>query len=69
MGKVTFALKHLGAALLVKAVFYLIISILLIWLMKWAEITKIFSWKYVIVLAICLLLFSVMFKPYVPGKK
>jgi hypothetical protein len=69
MGKVIVAIKHLGAALLVKAGFYLIISIILIWLMKWAEITKIFSWKYVVVLAVGMLLFSVMFKSYVPEKK
>ncbi len=69
MGKIIVGIKHLGAALLVKAAFYLIISIILIWLMKWAEIIKMFSWKYVVVLAIGMLLFSVMFKPYMPQKR
>lgn len=69
MGKITLALKHIGAALAVKFVFYFIVSAFFIWFMKWGEIIQAFSWKYVFVLTVGLLLFSVMFKLYIPEKK
>lgn len=68
MGKIIIALKQLLAALSVKFAFYFIISLFFIWLLKWAEIIKAFSLKYVLVLTIGLLLFSIITKQYMPEK-
>mgnify|MGYP001186250405 CR=1 FL=1 len=53
-------IKSVMAALLVKLVFYFLISLLFIIIFQWAGISS-FSIKYVIVLALGLFFFSIMF--------
>ncbi len=55
-----FVVKSVVAALLVKLVFYFLVSLLFIMLFQWAGISS-FNIKYVVVLTLGLFLFSLMF--------
>jgi|GEM_PF-6828949 len=55
-----FIIKSMMAALLVKLVFYFLVSLLFIMLFQWAGISS-FSIKYVVILALGLFFFSIMF--------
>ena len=60
----------LFANLIVKFAFYLVVSIIFIGLMSWAEIINAFSWRYSLVLALGMLAYSLMFaKPSVQEKR
>ncbi len=56
-----FLIKNMLAALMVKTVFYLLISLFVVWLFEWGGIIGQYNWRYVLVLTVCILLYSVMF--------
>jgi len=55
-----FVIKSMMAAMIVKLVFYFLVSLLFIMLFQWAGISN-FNIKYVIVLTLGLFFFSLMF--------
>ena len=60
---------NLAASFLVKFAFYLIISIIYVWLLSFAGIISEFKWAYVLVGIVTLFIISIMFKPYIPELK
>lgn len=67
--KIKALLLNLVASLFVRFAFYLIVSIIYVWMLRFAKIISEFNWAYVFVGIVTLFIISIMFKPYIPELK
>ncbi len=58
-------IRKVGALILVKFTFYLVISITYVWILVWLGFRQTFDWNLSFLITISLLLFSLLFeRPY-----